>query len=291
MLGFSTESADHSFGIRAKTSLALAALALGWLSGSVGRAQVLLDDTWADGSRAESNRPSEAAVWVGRTDDVSVSSGVLSTKMGDASQKIWFYFTDSEPVTLQNGQELTASITFVPRGALYATTSRNFRFGVFYDPTSPRVETDTNSDSGGEGAPWADAEGYAVQMLVTNDSYATSFDLGKRVNLKDQSLLGTSGDYLKISGGPPAHSEVDADYTATLEVKKVSDTQVDLTASLRQGDNQLSTWSVSDNGAMLGSAPVYDKFDLLFIRISNNTTSADQIDFKGFKVEVTDSGP
>jgi hypothetical protein len=53
------------------------------------RADVLLDDKFADGSRAESKRPAEAAVWVGRESDVTVAQGALSTTMGPASQKIW----------------------------------------------------------------------------------------------------------------------------------------------------------------------------------------------------------
>ena len=38
--------------------------------------------------------------------------------MGDSSQKIWTYFTESEPVTLAVGQKLTASISFIPRKVL-----------------------------------------------------------------------------------------------------------------------------------------------------------------------------
>ena len=273
-------------------SLIRYALAVVWLTlaaASCSHADVLLDENWSDGSRAETNLPAEAAVWIGREADATVSAGTLSTKMGEASQKIWLYFTDGQPVALANGQKLTASVTFVPRGALHSITSRSFRFGVFYDPTDPRVETDVNSDGGGEGAPWKDAQGYAVQMLMTDDP-ATSvkaLDLGKRVNMESQSLLGASGDYAKMSGGTPAHLELDKEYTLTLEISKKSDKQVDVTASLSEGETQLSTWSLSDDGFTLGTSPIVDKFDLLYVRVSDNETTADQFDFKNFKVEVT----
>jgi hypothetical protein len=256
---------------------------------SLARGQVLLDDKWADGSRAESKRPAEAAVWAGRKNDVTAKAGALSTAMTASSQKIWTYFTDKDPVSLGVGQKLVVSASFIPRGKLADTTSRSFRLGVFHDSTSPRVEADVNSDGGGSDLPWKDATGYAVQMLVTGGEYSSTkpFDLGKRINLESPTLLGTSGDYAKVSGGQPAVLALDRQYTLTLEIARISHSQSDLTTTLRQGGEELSKWSVTDDGNSLGSEPVYDKFDQLFIRINNNTTTADKIDFTNFKVELT----
>jgi hypothetical protein len=257
------------------------------------RADVLLDDRWADASRAEANRPTEAPVWVGREADVSVQAGAVATAIGPTSQKIWTYFTDKESVKLQVGQKLIASVSFIPRGALGQGTSRSFRIGLFHDPTSPRVEADVNSDSGGPDMPWKDAHGYAVQVLVTGDEYTGTkpFDLGKRLNMESESLLGTSGDYSKVSGGSPVGLKLDQEYTVTLAVGRVSETEVELTASYQQGENVLSTWSVVDDGSYLGSEPVYDQFDMLFIRVADKATSADKLEFTNFKVENTTTKP
>ena len=255
---------------------------------TTGWAEVLVDESWADGSRAENKLPDEAAVWIGRTDDVTVSDGFLSTTMDIRSQKLWLYFTPQEPVTLATGQSLTASISFIPRGALYENTSRNFRMGLFYDGTSPRVADDTNSDSGGKEGPWADATGYAVQLLLTNDPYTgtASFVLSKRISTTHPNLLGTTADYAKMPGGARVSEELDKEYTLTLVVKKVADDQVDLSAALFQGDKKLSSTTVHDNGSQLGGTPVYDKFDMLYLRLSDNLTTADQIDFTGIKVTL-----
>lgn len=274
-----------------RTATMLAAMMAGLAVGSwaaLGHAEVLLDETWADGSRTESKLPNESPVWIGRVKNVTISPGLLSTKMGDMSQKIWTYFTPSEPVTLAVGQTLTASISFIPRVALFENTSRNFRIGLFYDPTSPRVEQDTAYDSGGEGDPWTDATGYAIQLLLTNDPYTptASFDVGKRTDLTHSSLLGTSGDYTKFPGGARVNEELDKEYTLTLAVKKVSDKRVDLTATLYQGAEKISMTTVHDNGMQLGGEPIYDKFDLLYIRLSENFTTADQIDFTRLKVTL-----
>jgi hypothetical protein len=253
------------------------------------RGDTLLYENWADGSRVESKRPIETAVWVGREGDVSFKRGGLITVMTPSSQKIWTYFTDKDPIKLDVGKMLTASVSFIPRGALSQTTSRSFRIGLFHDPTSPRVETDVNNDSGGPDMPWKDARGYAVQVLVTGDEFTGTkpFDLGKRLNMESGSLLGTSGDYSKVSGGSPVGLKLDQQYTVTLAVERVSETEVELTASYRQGEKVLSSWSVVDDGSYLGSEPVYDQFDMLFIRIADKDTTADKLEFTEFKVETT----
>src|SRR4029079_1827467 len=137
------------------------------------------------------------------------------------------------------------------------------------------------NDGGGEGAPWTDATGYAVQVLLNGNPSLTTkpFDLGKRVNLKSASLLGVSGDYLKKSGGAPVTLKLDTEYRVELSIARETDTKVVLTSSLYHATEQLSTFSQSDDGTTLGSTPIYDKFDLLYIRLANRGTAADQIDF------------
>jgi hypothetical protein len=268
--------------------LAIGGILIGNSSAVMG--QVLLDETWADGRRAETNRPKEAAVWVGRDADVTVKPGALTNTATPSSQKIWVYFTDKEPIRLDVGQKLVASVSFIPRGNLNETASRGLRIGVFHDPTSPRVEADTNSDAGGSEAPWTDAKGYAAQVLLdgSQGSRTKPFDLGKRTNFTSRSLLGTSGDYTKVSGGEPIALKPDKEYTVTLEVEKVSDREVGLTCNYKQGTKVLSTWSVVDDGDYLGTEPACDSFDLVFIRISNRATTADKLEFTNFRVELVD---
>jgi hypothetical protein len=222
---------------------------------------------------------------------VSVKPGLLSTAVNPASQKLWLYFTDKEPVKLAVGQKLVATVSFVPHGNLSQGTSRGLRIGLFHDPTGPRVQSDTNSDGGGNDAPWTDAKGYAAHILLAGgDSRAKPFDLGKRTNLQSRSLLGTSSDYTKFSGGEPVELKPDTEYSVVLEIEKKSDREVVLTSSYKQGAKELSTWSITDEGSSLGPAPICDGFDLLFVRISNKETTADKIDFTNFKVELAEGG-
>jgi hypothetical protein len=266
-----------------------AAVACLLLAAQLALGEVLLNDKWADGSRAESKRPAEAAVWAGRKADVTTKAGLLATTMAASSQKLWTYFTEKDPVTLGVGQKLVVTISFIPRGKLAETTSRSFRVGVFHDPTSPRVEADINSDAGGPDMPWKDAKGYAAQLALSGGEHSSTkpLDVGKRTNLESQSLLGSSGDYSKASGGQPAVFVLNKEYELPIEISRVSESQVDVKTTIFQGDEELSSWTVSDDGSALGADPVFDKFDLLFIRINNNTTTADKIEFTNFKVELT----
>lgn len=278
-------SIDWSFRL---ASLKVLLLAASSLCACTAFGQVLLDEKWEDGSRAESTWPKEAAVWVGRKADVSVKKGALVTKLTPASQKIWTYFTDKKPIKLEVGQKLVASVSFIPRGKLTESTSRSLRIGLFHDATSPRIEKDVNNDGGGPDAPWSDAKGYAVQALVSGGEFSRTkpFDVGKRVNLESKSLLGTSGDFAKVTGGDPAPLAPDKEYTLVFEIDRVSETEIDLTASYRQGKEELSTWTVVDDGDYLGTEPIYDTFDQLFVRLNNNATIADSVDFTNFKVEL-----
>jgi hypothetical protein len=271
-----------------KLFILLGVLAGTLLTSTLTRGDDLLSEKWADGSRTETKRPNEAAVFAGPETNVVVKKGMLSVTLSPSSQKIWAYFTEKAPIRLKVGEKLRASISFVPRGTLSESTSRSFRLGLFHDPTNPRVEKDLNNDGGGPGAPWTDAKGYAVQVLVAGGEFSSTkpFDLGKRTNLESRTLLGTSGDYTKVSGGQPVALALDKEYTVTLEIERISESQIYLTASYRQGNEELSSWSVTDDGSYLGTEPVYDKFDMLFVRLSNNTTLSDKIDFTNFKVEL-----
>jgi len=268
-------------------------LAIGGLiasSSSPASGRTLLDDKWADGRRAESNRPTEAAVWIGRKSDIAVKPGVLSTTVTPASQKLWLYFTEKEPVKLAVGQKLVATVSFIPRGNLSQGTSRGLRIGLFHDPTGTRVESDTNSDGGGNDAPWTDAKGYAVHVLLAGgDAHGKPFDLGKRTNLESKSLLGTSSDYTKLSGGEPVELRPDTEYTVVLEIEKKTDRATVLTSRYKTAGKELSCWSVADDGVGLGADATCDTFDLLFVRISNKESTADKIDFTNFKVELAES--
>lgn len=258
-----------------------------------GYSQVLLNDTWADGSRSETSLPNESAVWVSHPAGVTVSPGSLlyDQTASSGSQKLWTYFTpDGSPISVGVGQQLITTIDFTPKVALYDNSSRSFRFGLFNDPTDPQVLEDLNSDGGGTGAPWTDATGYGVQLaLSTGVSASTDANVGKRTDQSNSSLMGSSGAWTFSSGGDPIVNSLDTLYTMTFTLDRVAADQMNLTFSIADSGGVISTYSVSDdpNGsATLGTGPLATDFDQLFFRFSNNTSTADAIEFSRFKVEL-----
>jgi hypothetical protein len=278
---------------------------------------VLLNDTWADADRTNANLPSDSPTFIGQSADNgsnSVSAGSLNFNLPTNSLKIWTYFTSNHSApdgnqphnavtSLAVGDMLTAEASFrLPTGAsTTAGTGKNFRFGIFHDPTDPRVQVDVNSDAGGSGNPWTDALGYMVQLpLHGSSSGSNPILLGKRTT-SNSSLAGSSGAYtLAPTGGNTYSLAADTVYTVQLMLNRVSATQTDVTASVLQGSTVLSTVTAADTGTtfggtaiaeglLAGSRDVYTNFDHFFIRNSNseqvNPQPNGDLRFTNFRVE------
>jgi hypothetical protein len=283
---------------------------------STASSAILLNDTWADADRTNTNLPTSSAVFIGQSADNgsnNVSAGSLNFNLPTNSLKVWTYFTSNSSApdanqphnavtSLAVGDMLTAETSFrMPTGAsTTAGTGKNFRFGIFHDPTSPRVQMDVNDDGGGENDPWADATGYMVQLPLHGSSSGTNpLLLGKRVS-SNTSLAGSSGAYaLAPTGGTTYSMAADTVYTVQLMLNRVSTSQVDVTASVKQGNTVLSSVTASDLGTSFGGTAVaaglpgsqlpYTNFDHFFIRNSDSTQVNPQPNgdfrFTNFRVE------
>jgi len=278
-------SRAHGLGL-----LSLSLLSLVVASPTSLAATILLNDSWADGSRTETNLPNESAVYASAAGSVAMANGSLSYTQSTSSQRLATYFKpDGSPVQLAVGDYLKASVQYVPKGALYNTTSRNFRVGLFHDPTNAQISADGFNDAGGAGNPWEDARGYAAFMPLTmGPSNAAPFQINKRTTLSGvTSLLGSGSAYTTgSSGGANVVSELDKVYTLTFEVAKVSAGQTDVTLTLLDGNTVLSTHTSSDDGSTYGAAAPYDNFDLLAFRFSSASGTADVVEFRNFQVET-----
>jgi hypothetical protein len=280
-------------------------------------AAVLLNDTWADAERASTNLPSNSPVWIGQSADNgsnSVSAGSLNFNVPTNSLKVWTYFTSNNSApdgnqphnavtSLAVGDMLTAETSFrLPTGAsTTAGTGKNYRFGLFHDPTNARVQADVNSDGGGTGNPWADSLGYMVQLPLHGTSSGNNpILIGKRTT-SNTSLAGSSGAYALAPTGGTAYSLApNTVYTVQLMLNRVSASQIDVTASVKQGNTVLSTLTASDTGTAFGGTAIaagllpgsqspYTNFDHFFIRNSDSSQIDPQpngdLRFTNFRVD------
>jgi len=255
--------------------------------GGVCAADVLLNDAFADGSRSETNLPNESAVWISHPDGVTMGAGSLAfDQTVSSSQKMWTYFAPNQsPVSLAVEDKLIVTIEFTPRGALYETTSKNFRFGLFHDPTDDQYHEDVDSDDGN--GRWADSTGYAVHFPLSSGPGASNASVGKRIAGLTTSLLGSGSAYPGISsGGAPIIASLDTPYTLTFELERLAADQMQVTFTMADAQGVLSTQSILDNGSFGGhDVGIYTEFDHLFFRFSQASGTADVLDFHRIQVE------
>lgn len=252
------------------------------LISSMSSAVVLLNDTWADSSRAETNLPTESATWVSDSTLLTVAPGSFAFTQDGSSNRMWTYFTpDGSPASLSVGQQLVATIQFTPNG-LYANDSKSFRFCLGTDPTSPQVLNDNNDDGGGDGDPLGDVTAYGVFLPLSNsDTESSNASVGKHTNLVSQtSLMGSSSAWTMTSGGADTIVTDGAMLTMTLVMDYVAIDQMDIIFTLADAGGVISTTSISDTTDLVTS------FDLLYFRFSKNVETADVLDFNSLTVEI-----
>jgi hypothetical protein len=250
---------------------------------------VLLDETWADGTRDDTNLPTESATWVSDSGLVTVGVGSFAFTQDGSSNRMWTHFAaDGSPVTMSVGQQLVTTIKFTPTG-LYAHDKESFRFGVFHDSTSSQVNNDSNDDGGGTGDPWADSKGYGVFLPLSNGvgSVSDNPEVGKHTGFSGTSLMGSSGDWTKddLTSGDVIATSGEM-HTITFELDYVSASQMDLIFTISDTGGMLSTLTISDDGSTLGTDPINTQFDHLFFRFSKAAETADVLDFHELKVEL-----
>lgn len=253
-------------------------------------ATILLNDTWADGSRTETNLPNESAVYASVAGAVTMGTGSLAYTQDTSSRRLHTYFApDGSPATLNVGDKLITTIEFTS-GTLDNSTGRNFRVGLFSTPAA-HVTVDSTNDSGGAGNPWQSASGYAANFFLTSAPGTTQlFQIGKRTNIGGGNLLGSTGDYAQnATGGGVVAAASNTDYTLTIELSRTAVDEMDVTYTLADATGVLATQTATDTATMFGSAAnatlPYTAFDMIAFRFSSTAGVSDVVTFKRFQVE------
>jgi hypothetical protein len=288
---------NYSLACRTGCAVAVAAVLVGFAFCTPSQAgTVLLDDTWSDGTRTDTNLPDESAVYASHDSGVTMAVGSLTyDQTVSSSQRLATYFTPSTGLTIDVGQRLCVTVDFSPETALYPSTSRNFRMGLFHDPDDERVSADGFNDSGA--GIWDNALGYAVQMpLSLSSTPPNPFNIVKRLdNGNSTSLLGSNSAYFQTSsGGDPVTAVLNKDYRIVAELRRKDTNRMDIRFSLFDIDDignpaLLSTHTVINTATAFDGEEeltgIYTDFDLLAFRFSSNQGTADDLKFTNFKVE------
>ncbi len=254
-----------------------------------GHATVLLDDTFADGTRNNQNLPTDSAWFVSTPSSWTTTANAMTVAMGNGAILGITYFgtNSSSPVRLQVGDTLTVTVRFNFNGVAPLNTSQGFKLGVFNfaaSTLSPPWATADLSSNDGQGS---GVQGYALlQVFGVNFNNASPMELGKRTTVSDSSLLGSNGDYTSLATGPgntnnfPGFTNATA-YSLQLSLYRTNSTTLAITATW---SNQVSGATLSTSAMDTGAANF--NFDGIGFRPSKASQAATNITFTEVRVDL-----
>ena len=257
------------------------------------RAAVLLDDTFAAGSRTNQNLPSNAAWFVSTPASWKAATNALTeTNSTSAIMGVTYFGANTNaPVSLAVGDTLTVTMNFTFNGVAANNGSSGFRIGV-YDfadgSNSPKWAT---SDLSGSGVLGSGVKGYSLfQNFGLTFNTASPMDIRSRTNLTSTTLLGTSGDHESLVTGPgniasfPGFTNT-GQYSLSFVLFRTNATDLFVTVTWQNlsGGATLSTSVLDVNAATFN-------FDGIGFRPSTAASSATNITFNEVRVDLTSTG-
>jgi pectate lyase len=255
------------------------------------RADVLLDDTWADGTRTNQNLPTDSAWWFSYSAATAQTNSMFVPMRPDNTAVLGVtYFTagDTNPVRLAIGESLTASARLVFSNVPPALNGLlGFRIGLFNfaDSTlSPIRVTNDLSSNNGQGSGVA---GYALfQNMGTNVFDPSPVHIYKRTGLANSSLLGSIGawteqnfPFVTQTNGFPGFLS-GQEYFWQMTVQRTGTTSLAISILWSNTSNSATiSWSAADNLATNVS------FDGIAMRPLNTNSAAAGYTFTEVRVD------
>src|SRR5215831_8296093 len=129
------------------------------------RADVLLDDTWADGTRTNQNLPAESAWWFSYGAAVAQTNSMFVPMRSDNTALLGItYFTDglTNPVRLAVGESLTFSLQIVLSNVPPANPLLGFRAGLFNFADSSLSPKRVSADGFSNSSQGSGVQGYSL---------------------------------------------------------------------------------------------------------------------------------
>jgi len=252
-------------------------------------AQILVNDTWADGNRTSSG-PDGGGIdspWYfsGTGASMTTTVGNLNAGVPTGSASWLNYFaTDASPVNLANaGDSLKVTWNFTTGTIGAANTSQNFRLAILDSPSGSIVSSDTSPAAG------IYSGGYAMFMnMAPTLGNGNPFQLKKRSVFTSSDQLSTSGNWGTALGngattGNSGYANATA-YSYTLTLTRNASSGIDIVSTMAGGTlNGSGTATVSATDA----APGTFTFDTFSIRPSGSASTADAFNFTQYQVEFT----
>ena len=255
-----------------------------------GRAQVIVDDSWADGGRNNGADALDAAWWSSSStsgNSVEVGVGFLGLVTGSSGRGLHGTFT---PQTLGVGDTLRATFTFSTPATVGTALGGAFRVALA-DFNNAGLAADLSSASTSVNPLYTSLPAYMADFDV-NLADATD-DISMREHITPNAtgrFTGTTTEWTQLGTGPDANYAFAPNtvYVGVLSVTRTGADSMDIFSSLSQGATLLASHTESD------ASGIANNFGLLAFWVNASTfgTSATQntpdngMDFSNIKIEL-----
>lgn len=271
-----------SFSRRAILLLAAAfALPVEW-----GRATVLLDETFADGTRTTQSPPTSLDWFASVSGQVTTEVGSVSILGSSTARSLVGYFTSGgygSPQSLSIGDDLTISFDFTFTGTLGTGTGNLIRYGIYNSDGGTQFTAD-NADP-------ATLVGYGGYMASINNINGTTqgfinTEIYERNTAGAARLIVNTGSYTKQASGTyqAASFTVGLTYHFEVSVSRTDSSTVQIDSEISGGDlSSPITASFTD------TTSTYTAFDTIAFTSFGGASSSgsSQTTFSNIKVTLT----
>lgn len=249
-------------------------------------AEVVLDDTWADGTRTDTNLPAESAWYESSSGNLAVTAGAMTASSASGSSRTWWtYFTlaGATPVQLAAGETLKVTLVFTPDQVNTGNLKRGFSVGL-YDFSAGARSTGTSGSPAG-----ANVKGYMVNVnFARTFGFDAPLEIRQRTTPGSSDLMSSSGAYTTLSAGGGSEG-ADAFISGTEYTLEIAATRngsaLEITARFSSPDG----WSSSHTAT--STADAVTSFDGFALRTTKTSETAARFVITRFKVERVPSGP
>lgn len=247
---------------------------------------VYLDDNFTDGTYNVPPFAVDNSIWVQSTSGtLDASSGTHLLATSPSGSVTWLcYFTDyvegTPPIHLSVGKQLKVTVDF--KGNNIVASAGNFRMGLFDfadGGTRPLLDGSGVANSG------VNVRGYMTALNYGTTFSANPFSLYVRNNLVAD-LMGTTGNYIGLGGGPTGYSgdtafQEGVVYRAEFSVTRTAVDSVTYATTVTGGG---TNWTHS----RMDNTYAYPRFDTLAIRSAGADLAAGSFEISRVLVEVVD---
>jgi hypothetical protein len=250
-------------------------------------AQVIVDDSWADGGRNNGADALDTDWWTSTSSAaIEVSVGSLGLVSGGSGRGIHGTFAAQ---TLSVGDTLTATFSFTTPTTINTTPAggAQFKIGLF-DTTGHNFAQDVTASTSTE---WNNLNGYMMDFDVGPlSSGSANITFRQRTDMTANTLLSSTAPYTQVgtAGGSSYSFVANTTYTGVFSLTRTGADSLDLSGSLYQGASLLSTWTVSDASGIISTIGALGfHVNASMFGSSSTVGAADNgIDFSNIKIEL-----